>query len=478
MRLLGSVSLRWRFAVAYTGVTLLAVLALAVCVDLVLARAWPDAYMWFPMATLAELIEGEPPPGSFGDRANVESWLRELATRAAPAYQRGELMLLALFDGEGRHIASRGHPVAERATVREVLGPDAAGAAERALAGEQRLHRTVWRDPEGRVFDCAHLRSGQGEAGVIVRQSALSMRGLLSEIGRKVLVLGLGAALLGVAFGLLAWRSVSARLSPISEAGRRWSRGELETRLVDNSPDELGQLARQLDAMAQRLAELLAEKHEVAVLEERERLSRDLHDSVKQQLFAASMQLEAAAMELGDEPRVQEPLAAGSRLVESAKRRLGEVIDELRPTETDDVEIAEALRRLAKVWFPSLETVTRVPSELRLAPAQSVALQQVAGEALANAARHSGATRVVIDLRATASEVVLTVSDNGGGFRGRPSPGSGIENMRARMTGLGGALRVERLAEGGTLVEARCPTTLQAWRAAGGAHDAGSRLSG
>jgi len=455
---LRNLPLRWRFALTYTAVTLAALLVLAVGVDLVLARAWPDAYMWFPMTTLAELVDTAPAPTSFEHRQEVEAWLDRVEIAAHPSFARGRLVSLALFDAEGRAIASRGRPIARGTKVEEALPPGPAAVALRALAGEQRLHRTVWRDADGAVVDSTPVRSRQGENGVVVRHSALSWSGFLSEIGRKALVLSLGAALLGVVFGLYAWRSISARISPIAEAGEHWSRGRFGVRLVDDSPDELGQLARRLDSMAKQLGGLLEERRQLAVLDERRRLSRDLHDSVKQHLFAASMQLEAATLESEKARAPQLPgLAAGIALVETAKQRLGEVIDELRPVGTKSVAFDEALRRLAGAWSASLETETRTSPDLHLSPAEYGTLELVAGEALANAARHSAASHVIVEVTASPAEVILTVVDDGTGLNESAAEGTGIDNMRARMRSIGGELRLARSARGGTIVEARCP---------------------
>jgi signal transduction histidine kinase len=116
----------------------------------------------------------------------------------------------------------------------------------------------------------------------------------------------------------------------------------------DPSGDELGQLARRLNGMAEQVQNLLAVRQELAVIEERHRLARDLHDSVKQQIFAMAMQVAAARTLMdnnSDAARVR--LTEAERLVKQAQQELTALIRELRPAALGDKGLVVALRELS-----------------------------------------------------------------------------------------------------------------------------------
>jgi signal transduction histidine kinase len=118
----------------------------------------------------------------------------------------------------------------------------------------------------------------------------------------------IGSGFVGLIFGLIAGRGFSRRLNRLTAASAAMASGDLEQRVGDQSPDEIGQLARQFNTMAAQLDEnmralrLLADQNaqlaeqaaQLAAVEERNRLARDLHDSVSQELFSLTMQAAAA----------------------------------------------------------------------------------------------------------------------------------------------------------------------------------------
>ncbi len=110
----------------------------------------------------------------------------------------------------------------------------------------------------------------------------------------SALALVILASIVGTLFGVLASRGITRRLGRITLAADAWSRGEFQATVRNTGRDELGQLATDLNVMAEQLQHLLATRQELAVVEERHRLARDLHDSVKQQMFVITMLLGAA----------------------------------------------------------------------------------------------------------------------------------------------------------------------------------------
>ena len=114
------------------------------------------------------------------------------------------------------------------------------------------------------------------------------------QIGISLFFITAFAALLGAVFGSITGRDMVERLHVIFKSAHAWSMGDFSVYVDDSSGDELGQLAQGLNHMAAQLENLLDERQHMSVLKERNRLARDLHDSVKQQTFAASAQLAAA----------------------------------------------------------------------------------------------------------------------------------------------------------------------------------------
>lgn len=258
-----------------------------------------------------------------------------------------------------------------------------------------------------------------------------------------------------------AWflrRRVLTRIARIDAAAQSWARGDFAPHLVDRSSDELGQLAADLNRMAADLKALFATRAQLATLEERRRLARDLHDTVKQKVFALSLQLAAARVDGGDGARQQQRLSEAAALVEEIQRELGDQLRELR----EDAGAAEDLvpelqRRLEDFARRSgLAVQPSLPAQLNLKPAQTETVLRIVDEALANAWRHSGATTVRVDLCRSGPWVELTITDDGrGGARETPL-GMGIANMRQRAAGLpGGEFALDSHEDDGTRLRTR-----------------------
>ncbi|WP_442759044.1 GAF domain-containing protein [Streptomyces lunaelactis] len=213
-------------------------------------------------------------------------------------------------------------------------------------------------------------------------------------------------------------------------------------------------------ALALELAERRRDAELLALLEDRDRIARDLHDLAIQRLFATGMTLQSAA-------RLVEHAGAAER-VQRAVGDLDETIKIIRSTifglRAREDETGPSLRaRVARavgeagsaLGFPprlSMEGLldTDVP------PAVADHVMAALGETLSNAARHAHATRVEVSLQATADEVVLTVTDNG---KGIPADGrrSGLQNLGERASSVGGVLDIRTPAEGGSQLIWRAP---------------------
>jgi NarL family two-component system sensor histidine kinase LiaS len=281
-------------------------------------------------------------------------------------------------------------------------------------------------------------------------------------VGIGAIILAIPAAILGALFGFFTAWSLTRRIGRLARAARSWSRGDFSVTTKDRSRDELGQLSRELNSMAAELENLLQARGELATLEARNRFARDLHDSVKQQVFATSLQIAAArALIEKDTVSAESHLAQADELVRQAQKELNVLIQEMRPAALEGKGLATALREYVVRWSEGAEIRAdfRVQGERRVPLEVEQALFRVAQEALANVARHSGAGHAEVDLIYAADTVTLRVADDGRGFDTSRNPGGGfgLQSMRERLVRLGGHLNVESAPGKGTRVECFCP---------------------
>jgi signal transduction histidine kinase len=221
-----------------------------------------------------------------------------------------------------------------------------------------------------------------------------------------------------------------------------------------------------LAALAATRVELAEQARHAGALEERERLSRELHDTLAQSFTSVVTHLEAADQALDDRP------AEARRHLYTARRTardgLGDVrrsVHALRPDLLEHSGLQEALDRVVRRWSAE----TGVLAELRttgrsvaLRPDAETALLRTAQEALTNVARHARASRVVVSLSYLEDLVTLDVDDDGVGFHGTPQPradgGFGLVAIGERVAAVGGELSVEAAAGQGTTVAVQVPT--------------------
>lgn len=229
---------------------------------------------------------------------------------------------------------------------------------------------------------------------------------------------------------LAAW--VTRRLNRVAGAAAAWSRGDFSNRIDDRSRDELGRLSSLLDGMALELKALMQSRAQLATLAERQRLARDLHDTVKQQAFALAMQLASLRRQI-PAGAATERFAQAERLCGQIQQELVQILDELRASD-NALPFRERLRLRAEGWsqISGIALETDLADAPPPAPGDQETLLRIADEALANVLRHSGATRVAVTLRRETDTLTLSIVDNGRGADEGAPPGMGIANMRER----------------------------------------------
>jgi NarL family two-component system sensor histidine kinase LiaS len=206
--------------------------------------------------------------------------------------------------------------------------------------------------------------------------------------------------------------------------------------------------------MARQLEQLLDTRRELAIVEERNRLARDLHDSVKQQAFAAAAQLSAVKALLQRDPEAAEPhVEEAERLMYALRQELTLLIQELRPVGLQGKGLAPAVREVAADWSrqTGIELEVRVQGERSLPLDVEQAAFRIVQEALSNVARHSQANGTEIDLIYNGHEFTCTIRDDGIGFDlDSARDGFGLRSMQQRANALGSTLEVVSVAGEGT----------------------------
>jgi NarL family two-component system sensor histidine kinase LiaS len=274
-----------------------------------------------------------------------------------------------------------------------------------------------------------------------------------------MLAMFLVALPVGALFGWLVTRGLRRRLIDLSAASQAWSRGDFAVKPRDKSGDEIGELTRNLTGMTEQLQTLLHTRDELARVEERNRLARDLHDTVKQQTYAARMQLTAARNLLtSDLTAASGHIDTALQLNRETQQELKLIIDELRPAALEGKGLSQALKDYAVRWqeHTGIQVKTIVSGERSLPLEVEQALYRVLQESLSNVARHAEADSVQLSLYMTPAEVTLVIADNGRGFdvSNISSSSYGLTGMSARLSEVGGTLKVESTLSAGTNVTA------------------------
>jgi PAS domain S-box-containing protein len=204
--------------------------------------------------------------------------------------------------------------------------------------------------------------------------------------------------------------------------------------------------------------ELRRREVEAAAQDERGRLARDLHDSVTQSLFAASLKAEAALAACDERvsPDVVETMEQVRRLNRGALAQMRTMLLELRGSPIEDVPLQHLLRNLVETAESraGVDVSLRIAGESQVPPQLHTTVYRVAQEALNNVARHSRARLATVELDAEDGYVRLLVQDDGLGFEpGEFGPAHlGLRSMRERAEEAGAALRIVSAPGEGTLV--------------------------
>lgn len=266
------------------------------------------------------------------------------------------------------------------------------------------------------------------------------------------------AATWGIYIGVVAIQTVTVaagmyggqRISEIAET-RRETVERLELVLAEN---------------AGLHAQLLAQAREAGVLDERQRLAREIHDTIAQGLTGVITQIEAIHQSWDDETDVRRRLDIAADLARQNLAEARRSVQAMRPAPLDDSRLPDALADVALRWAEASGVPVQVHTtgdRRQLRPEVEVTLLRAAQEGLANIAKHAQASRAGLTLSFMNDSVALDVRDDGNGFEATEAAAAqsfGLAAMRQRVAHVNGVMQIESAPGEGTAISVRIPTAL------------------
>lgn len=353
------------------------------------------------------------------------------------------------------------------------IGADTPARISFQRQGSLHIGQAPVQDERGRILGWVYYRSGE--------ESTLLLLDTARTLGWMLLGALLLAVLVSAGAGTQLARRFSRRLQRLTAASVAFASGDLDARVRPEGTDEIAQLGAQFNRMAGQIAQQMAslrqlaednarlaeEASALAALEERNRLARELHDAIKQQLFGLNLLAGSIRPLLATDPdAARERLQQLSRMTGEALEDMDAIIQALRPASLAEQGLAQAMTALVAGW----QAQTGIPVDLQVRQAQEIpigleqALYRVCQEALSNVARHADAQAVAVVLAYTPDAVTLTVQDDGLGFdpAGTIRADSfGLRSMQERIEGLGGRWELRSSPGAGTTVRAWLPVSQQ-----------------
>ena len=217
-------------------------------------------------------------------------------------------------------------------------------------------------------------------------------------------------------------------------------------------------------ALSIQNAQLFSQLRDLAIMDERSRLARDLHDSAKQKAFAALAQLGAATAMIDNHPNAaKNHVSEAEQLVYEVLQELIILIQEMYPVSLREKGLASTVREYVFDWEHQcqIEVELKIENERKLALEIEQALYRVVQESLANIARHSQAKNASLSLIYDTEIVNMVVSDNGVGFEfDQRTTGFGIRSMHERIEMINGELKIESNLGNGTRILVKAPVKI------------------
>lgn len=459
--------LQWKLTLYYIFITIVVLLVLEVIALLLFF-----SFVKFNKSRVLEVQAGIQAQvlasnfnGPFIDTNNLEKALEDWAVEIGIEFDGYSMVvdpdgeIIAISNGNPKDIEGQSElPEEVQAKVHTAL------ALQPSDALEMRTYRYKQNDIVYIIVPLANEKDVRGALVVTAQNIQLFptnfWKGTYQFFGLSMLFFLLGAAIVGITFGIFTSRSLVRRIQNILSYTDQWSKGVFAAFVDDTSKDELGQLSRRLNQMAHQLRSLFQIQQELATLEERNRLARELHDSVKQQLFATSIWLSTSKNLMDkDAKNAKEHLMKAEKLLHQTQAELSALIYKLRPVVLEGKSLSCALIDYATMWQEQtgISVKLEISGERQVSPLIEEAYIRIVQEALSNVARHSQASLVKVHL--DCDEVVtLSIQDDGTGFdtTKHMQQGIGLSSMYERIHTLGGQIDIQSTIGNGVSIIVQC----------------------
>jgi NarL family two-component system sensor histidine kinase LiaS len=236
-------------------------------------------------------------------------------------------------------------------------------------------------------------------------------------------------------------------------------------RLIDKEflklHEKLMLISEEAVSSAQQASTISVETREEILEEERHRIARELHDSVSQQLFAAAMLLSTLETEADELPEHLQPqVELIGNIIGDAQSEMRALLLHLRPTKLDGKSLKKGIEQLLDELKSKVPiTIIHDIEDIKLTEVIEDHLFRIVQELLSNVLRHSNANELEVYLKKSENHYQLRFVDDGDGFdmEEKKSSGFGLRNIRERIAGLGGNVRIISFPDQGTSIEIRVP---------------------
>lgn len=281
---------------------------------------------------------------------------------------------------------------------------------------------------------------------------------------------------LGSAFGFWSSNRLKRRLEPLMESMIFLEKGDFSRFELELGEDEIGRLGEQLERIKkkweeqvtslQRLsndnAQLADKVKYTAVIEERQRLARELHDAVSQQLFAISMTSTAVGRIIErDYDKAKRQISLIEEMASVAQSEMRALLMHLRPVHLEGKRLSEALAGLIQELRAKVQIAIDLEMDANVSLPKGIEdhLFRIVQEAISNALRHSRASKLEIKLLRRQNNVRLVIRDNGIGFNleNKNHASYGIVTMEERVNEIGGSFKIVTAPNQGTRIEIHVP---------------------
>lgn len=278
--------------------------------------------------------------------------------------------------------------------------------------------------------------------------------------------------------GFTASGNLKSRLDSLSVLITQFANGNYQSSVYFEEKDEVTRIGNELNELGKKLldqvkslqrmadekTELAKSAHKSAVIEERQRLARDLHDAVSQQLFALTMMSEASVKQLDTNPQMaKEQMMEVASIALQAQTEMRALLLHLRPVHLSGEPLHKGIKQLVNELQvrSAIDFQVVVEEDLILSEAIEEHVFRITQEAFSNILRHSNATVVTLSIRSRNNELFVHIRDNGKGFNvsadNDKKTSYGLKTMRERSEELGGTFKLRSNPDEGTYIDIRIP---------------------